>query len=108
MKLKSAIARVTRTGNRLRVFGVAFTDGTPLDRVEVAVDGGAWQRATLDKRGDDYGWSFFTLEIPALPAGEHTLVSRAYDVAGRTQPDELSMKRTRWENNELFQRTIRV
>jgi len=108
MKLKSAIARVTRTGNRFRIFGMAFTDGTPLDRVEVAVDGGSWQRATLDKRGDDYGWTFFTLEIPALPAGEHTLVSRAYDSAGRTQPDELSTKRTRWENNELFQRTIRV
>jgi DMSO/TMAO reductase YedYZ molybdopterin-dependent catalytic subunit len=108
MKLKSAIARVTRTGNRFRIFGYAFTDGTPLDRVEVAVDGGSWQRATLDKRGDDYGWTFFTLEIPALAAGEHTLVSRAYDSAGRTQPDELSMKRTRWENNELFQRTIRV
>jgi hypothetical protein len=108
MKLKSAIARVTATGNRFRIFGVAFTDGTPLDRVEVAVDGGSWQRATLDQRGDDYAWTFFTLEIPALPAGEHTLVSRAYDSAGRTQPDELSTKRTRWENNELFQRTIRV
>jgi len=108
IKLKSAIARVTRTGNRFRIFGVAFGDGTSLDRVEVRVDGGAWQRATLERQGDDYTWTWFTLEIPALPAGEHTLVSRVYDAAGRTQPEELSMKRTRWENNELFTRTIRV
>ena len=108
LRPKSAIARVTRTGNRFRIFGVAWSDGTPLDRVDVRVDGGAWQPATLDKRGDDYAWTWFTLEVPALPAGEHKLVSRATDAAGRTQPDELSMKRTRWENNELFERTIRV
>ena len=108
MKLKSAIARVTRIGNRFRIFGVAYTDGTPLDRVEVAVDGGAWQRATLERQGDDYTWTFFTLEIPALAAGEHRLVSRATDSMGHTQPDDLSTKRTRWENNELFERTIRV
>jgi hypothetical protein len=76
--------------------------------VEIAVDGGAWQRATLERQGDDYTWTWFTLEIPTLTAGEHTLVSRAYDSMGRTQPDDLSTKRTRWENNELFQRTIRV
>jgi hypothetical protein len=104
----SAIARVTRTGNRFRLFGVAWSDGTPLERVEVSVDGGKWQRAMLDKRGDDYAWTWFTLEIPALPSGEHRLVSRATDSDGRTQPEELSMKRTRWENNELFVRTIQV
>ena len=104
----SAIARVTRQGNRFRIFGVAYGDGTPLDRVEVRVDGGAWQSATLDRRGDDYTWTWFTLEVPALAAGDHTLVSRVTDRDGHTQPEELSMKRTRWENNELFTRTIRV
>jgi DMSO/TMAO reductase YedYZ molybdopterin-dependent catalytic subunit len=105
---KAALARVTRTGNRFRIFGVAYGDGTPLDRVEVRVDGGAWQRATIEARGDDYSWKFWTLEIPALPAGDHTLVARVTDSAGHTQPEDLSMKRTRWENNELVTRTIRV
>ena len=104
----SAIARVTRQGNQFRIFGVAYGDGTPLDRVEVRVDGGAWQSATLDRRGDDYTWTWFTLEVPALAAGDHTLVSRVTNRDGHTQPEELSMKRTRWENNELFTRTIRV
>jgi DMSO/TMAO reductase YedYZ molybdopterin-dependent catalytic subunit len=108
MRLKASLARVTRQGNRFRIFGVAYGDGTPLDRVEVSVDGGAWQRATLDRRGDDFAWSFFTLEIPALPAGDHTIVARATDAEGRTQPADLSTKRTRWENNELVTRTIRV
>jgi DMSO/TMAO reductase YedYZ molybdopterin-dependent catalytic subunit len=107
-RLKASLARVTRQGNRFRIFGVAYTDGTPLDRVEVSVDGGAWQRATLDRRGDDYAWTFFTLDIAALPTGDHTLVARATDADGRTQPADLAAKRTRWENNELVTRTIRV
>jgi len=105
---KSVIARVTRQGGRFTVFGVAWSDGTPLDRVEVRVDGGAWSAAELDRPSDPHSWTFFTLEIPALPAGEHTLVSRATDTAGHAQPDDLDMKRTYWENNEIFERTISV
>jgi hypothetical protein len=105
---KSAIARVTRRGGRFTIFGVAWTDGTPLERVEIRVDGGRWSAAELDRPSDPHTWTFFTLEIPALPAGEHTLASRATDRAGRTQPDNLDTKRTRWENNELFERTISV
>jgi DMSO/TMAO reductase YedYZ molybdopterin-dependent catalytic subunit len=106
---KSTIARVTRNEEGVfTIFGVAWSDGTPLDRVEVRLDGGAWSPATLETTGNPYAWTFFRLQVPTLPNGEHTLVSRATDAEGRTQPDDLAMKRTRWENNEIFQRTILV
>ena len=109
MRPKSAIARVTRSGDRMRIFGAAWTGGgIPLDRVEVQVDGGDWRPATLERSGNPLAWTFFDLDIPALRAGEHTLVSRAWDARGNTQPVDLSMKKTRWENNELFTRTILV
>ena len=107
-RVKSVVARVTRSGNRFRVFGVAWSDGTPLDRVEVRVDDGAWRAATLERPDDPHSWTFFTLDTRGLTPGEHTVVSRAIDEEGRTQPVDLSMKRTRWENNELFLRTIQV
>ncbi len=105
---KSVIARVTRSNDRFTIFGAAWSDGTLLDRVEVQVDGGAWSAAELERPSDPHSWTFFTLEIPELSAGEHTLVSRATDSAGHTQPTDLDMKRTRWENNELFERSIGV
>ena len=108
IRVKSAIARVTRLQDRFTVFGVAYGDGTPLDRVEVQVDGGAWQAASLERPADPCSWTFFTFRTTGLSSGEHTLVSRATDTSGRTQPVDLSMKRTRWENNELFVRTIAV
>ena len=106
---KSAIARVTRNEEGLvTIFGVAWSDGTPLDRVEVRIDDGSWSAATLEATGNPYAWTFFRLQVPTLANGEHRLVSRATDTEGRTQPEDLSMKRTRWENNELFHRTIMV
>ena len=107
-RVKSVISRVTRAADQFTIFGAAWSDGTPLDRVEVRVDDGAWRAATMDRPDDPHTWTFFTFETEGLTPGEHTLVSRATDVDGRTQPVDLSMKLTRWENNELFERTIQV
>ena len=105
---KSVIARVTREADRVTVFGVAWSDGTPLDRVEVRLDGGSPVTADIETQGDAYTWSFFSAGFPLPAAGEHAVVSRATDTDGRTQPENLEMKRTRWENNELFERTFRI
>lgn len=107
-RVKSVVARVTRSGNQFRIFGAAWSDGTPLDRVEVRIDDGAWRAATLDQPEDPHSWTFFTGVAEGLEPGEHTVVSRAIDAEGRTQPVDLEMKKTRWENNELFLRTIEI
>jgi DMSO/TMAO reductase YedYZ molybdopterin-dependent catalytic subunit len=107
-RVKSVIARVTRLGERFTAFGAAWSDGTPLARVEVSVDGGGWQAATLDPAQGPHTWTFFSFQTTGLAPGEHTLVSRATDELGRSQPENLELKQTRWENNELFVRTIAV
>src|SRR5499426_3766304 len=48
MQLKSFIARVSREGSQYKVLGVVLNDGTPIKSVEVRVDEGPWQPATLD------------------------------------------------------------
>lgn len=111
LRVKSVIARVTRTGDRHEVLGFVLHDGTPLRSVEVRVDDGDWQPATLDSatRGT-YSWKLFRYAWEGATAGEHTLVSRATDVNGVVQPtaDELSIKQTGLENNAQFPRTVRI
>ena len=106
-RIKSVIARVSRTaGGGTRIFGVAWNDGTPIREVRVRVDGGAWREASLDRSGNPYAWTFWELETDALAPGEHTLVSNAVDEFGREQPADLSLKKTYWEDNAQFPRTV--
>jgi len=93
---------------RFRIFGAAWSDGTPLKSVEVQIDGGSWQAAALEDRGNPFAWTFFTLETAALAAGPHELSSRATDARGRTQPESLELKKTYWEDNAQFKRKVLV
>lgn len=110
--VKSLVARVTRpassTGGPLTVTGVAFTDGTPLDKVEVQVDGGPWRAVRLEAQRNPYVWTFWSLDVDAPPPGSHTVASRATDRRGRTQPVDLSLKKSNWENNAIWTRRFRV
>ena len=111
MQVKSFIARVTRTGTRYDVLGVALHDGTPLKTVEVRVDDGPWQPATFDPATrSKYSWKLFTYAWNNPAPGEHTLVSRAIDVNGRIQPtsEELESKKTFLEDNSQFPRKITI
>jgi DMSO/TMAO reductase YedYZ molybdopterin-dependent catalytic subunit len=111
MQLKSFIARVTYDGRRHQIFGVALGDGTPFRAIEVRVDDGPWQQATLDQATiARYSWKLFTCPWNGATRGEHTLVSRAIDVNGRVQPtaEELETKKTFLEDNSQFPRTVMI
>ena len=46
--------------------------------------------------------------LDPLESGVRTIASRATDRAGRTQPADLSLKKSNWENHAIWARTIRV
>ena len=110
MQLKSVLTRVRKTAGGLKVFGFVLNNGTPLKSVEVSVDGGSWQPATLDKGNTQYSWKLFTFDWKGATAGDHTLVSRATDVNGTVQPAaaDLRRKKTFLEDNSQFPRKITI
>jgi DMSO/TMAO reductase YedYZ molybdopterin-dependent catalytic subunit len=110
MRLKTMVARLTRNGNKYTATGYVLNDGTPLKSVEVSVDGGPWQPVTMEKGNSKYSWKLFTYQWTGLTPGDHTIVSRATDVNGTTQPEpaDLQTKKTRWENNAQFTRKFKV
>ena len=110
MLLTSAPARVVKQGDRYRVMGMAW--GGPVSRVEVQVDGGTWQTASLDSQKGDFAWRFWSVDWPKPTAGEHSIVSRAFDTNGNVQPPAndplIAGKKTYWESNGQTARHVRI
>jgi DMSO/TMAO reductase YedYZ molybdopterin-dependent catalytic subunit len=117
MNLKSIVARVTRRPTQngkipLKAYGAAWGDGTEIDRTEVQLNNGSWQRAKWDNSAprQKYCWRFFSIDLGEVAPGTHHLVSRAIDVNGRVQPsaedDEISLKKTYWEAYQQWPRKI--
>jgi DMSO/TMAO reductase YedYZ molybdopterin-dependent catalytic subunit len=110
-QLKSFIARVTQAGPKVNVLGVVLNDGTPIKSVEVRVDDGPWQAATLDPgTRDRFGWKLFHFTWNGATAGDHTIVSRVTDVTGAVQPtvQDLVDKKSFLEDNSQTPRKIRL
>ena len=72
-----------------QIHGVAFGGLHAVERIDVSIDGGkTWREARLV--GPDlgkYAWRQFVLAAK-LPAGTHSLASRATDTAGNVQPEQ--------------------
>jgi DMSO/TMAO reductase YedYZ molybdopterin-dependent catalytic subunit len=108
--LKSVIARVRKKGGSFDVFGFVLNDGTPLKSVEVKIDDGPWQKASLASSNTQYSWKLFNYRWDGATPGEHTLVSRVTDAEGRVQPtlEELKRKKTFLEDNSQFPRKVMI
>jgi DMSO/TMAO reductase YedYZ molybdopterin-dependent catalytic subunit len=109
--LKSAPARVVRSGDSYRIEGAAW--GTPIAQVEVQVDDGPWQRAPLDtKQMGRFAWRFWSLPWADATPGEHTITSRALDTHGNVQPAQddplIANKITYWESNGQITRRVEI
>ncbi|WP_152363906.1 molybdopterin-dependent oxidoreductase [Microlunatus speluncae] len=115
-RLKSAPAKVTRRDGHYAVFGAAW--GAPIDRVQVRIDQGPWQRAQLVRQSGrghgsrDFAWTFWRFPWGRPPAGQHTVTSRAIDSNGKVQPTPddpfLAAKVTYWESNGQITRRVTI
>lgn len=114
MLVKSMPARAMRLkGGTTRIHGAAWGDSTPIEKVELKIDDGPWQRATLDRKNrSKYCWTFWSFDWKGAAKGEHTIISRATDAEGKTQPTAddpaIKLKKTYWESNNQWPRKITV
>jgi len=110
MQLKSFVARITREAASHKVVGVILNDGAAIKSVEVKIDDGPWQPATLDKQNTKYSWKLFHYDWKGATPGEHTIVSRAIDANGVVQPTEkeLENKKSFLEHNAQHVRRVMI
>ncbi len=71
----------------LTLRGVAWAGESRVAKVEVSTDAGlTWQTAQLTGKDLQFTWRLWALEWRPKQAGYHTVLSRATDINGKTQP----------------------
>ena len=108
MRLKSIVARVSKDGTTHKITGFVLNDGTPVRSVEVKIDNGSWQAASIQPAAGKYAWKVFTYAWSGATPGEHTIVSRATDKDGYVQPEQLPEKKTFLEDNSQYPRKVMI
>jgi hypothetical protein len=72
---------------RVTVAGFAWAGEIDITRVDVSVDAGAsWQAAQLTGKPEKFAWRRFEFAFDATRQDTHTILSRATDAKGVTQP----------------------
>jgi sulfite oxidase len=77
----------TLNASKVMVHGAAWAGEADVVKVEVSTDGGSsWNAATLGRDHARYAWRLWTYDWKPA-SGDFTILSRATDSQGRTQPD---------------------
>jgi DMSO/TMAO reductase YedYZ molybdopterin-dependent catalytic subunit len=106
MQVNSVIARpidrdVLRRGQH-EIYGVAWTGTTPLKVVEVSTDGGeTWYQADWVDEEEQYSWRRWRLNWNVLIPGEYTIMARATDGLGNSQPSKTAWNVKGYMNNSI-------
>ena len=90
------------------IHGFAHSPDGPISRVEWSADSGAtWTDAKLPVEQTDLSWARFEIVWEAEP-GESTIMTRATDVAGNSQPDQVPFNEKGYLFNQPVPHPIRV
>jgi sulfite dehydrogenase len=97
-----------RAGN-VQITGVAFGGLNAVSKVEVSLDGGkTWGIARfVGPNLGRYAWRQFAFEA-RLPAGSHSLASRATDSAGNVQPEQRFENAGGYNNTSWADHAVKV
>jgi DMSO/TMAO reductase YedYZ molybdopterin-dependent catalytic subunit len=115
MQIKAEIARPAHgeavpANSKIPVHGAAWASGSEVARVEVSTDGGStWKEATLLGESKPNAWRLweFNWQTPSAP-GKQTLIARATDSLGQTQPLHRDPDRGTYMINQLLPIEVEV
>src|SRR3989441_6169306 len=93
----------------VHVHGAAWAGEADVARVEVSTDGGStWHPAQLGREKSKYTWRLWNYSWRAPRSGKYTILSRAADSQGRTQPQTAAWNPSGYLYNVVDQVKIHV
>ncbi len=114
MQVKAEIARPVQgemvpANSSVRIYGAAWAGDNEIVRVEVSTDGGStWNEATLVSESKPNAWRLWEFSWKTPAPGKQTLVARATDSLGQTQPMRRDPDRGTYMINHLLPITVQI
>jgi sulfite oxidase len=93
----------------VHIQGVAWSGEADIARVDISTDSGAtWKAAELGREHSRYAWRLWTYAWKAPKAADYTVMARATDSQGRTQPETAVWNPSGYLYNAIDQVQIHV
>ncbi|HTU41916.1 MAG TPA: sulfite oxidase [Candidatus Aquilonibacter sp.] len=113
LTVKSVIARPADGASvkpgRIMVQGAAWAGDAGITKVEISTDDGAtWNSAKLGSERARYAWRLWTYDWKAARSGNYSIMSRATDTQGRTQPASATWNPGGYLNNAVDRVKVHV
>ena len=101
--------RPIRKGAPTLIKGLAWDGGHGIEKVEVSSDGGkTWEQARLEQDYGKYSWRQFSYVAKFKERGEQTILARATNQTGSTQPDAATPNPAGYHNNAVQRIKVQV
>ena len=107
MRLKSVVARVTKEGSAAQGVRIRAERRHAARSVEVKVDNGPWQAASLAPAAGKFAWKQFSYTWRRHARRAHDRLARDRR-DGYVQPESLPEKKTFLEDNSQFPRKVMI
>jgi sulfite oxidase len=99
----------TLKAGKVAVHGAAWAGEADIVKVEISADGGAtWDIAKLGHDQAHYAWRLWSYDWKPAKAGDYSILSRATDNQGRTQPATPAWNPSGYLNNAIDQVNVHV
>jgi DMSO/TMAO reductase YedYZ molybdopterin-dependent catalytic subunit len=97
----------TLSPGTVTILGAAYAGEDDVAKVEVSVDSGqSWQEAQFIGPHEPYAWRQWQYVWQNAESGTHTIMSRATDSQGRTQPMDAAWNVLGYENNGVNEHAL--
>jgi DMSO/TMAO reductase YedYZ molybdopterin-dependent catalytic subunit len=93
----------------LKIRGTAWSHESPVTQVEVSTDGGrTWAAARLGREAEKFGWRQFAFDWTPAQDAYFTIMARARNAAGETQPFVSEWNPSGYSNNTVHAVRVNV
>jgi DMSO/TMAO reductase YedYZ molybdopterin-dependent catalytic subunit len=106
--VEPAAGATLAAGSSATVRGIAVSGTAPIATVEVRIDGGPWQQASLEPQASPWLHAYWSLGWTPGTAGGHVIEARATDAAGNRQPIEVVNNALGYGNNSVHRVAVEV